>query len=151
MARFHYRMQSILDIKMKMETQAKQEFAAAKAALDEEMSRLEDLQQRKQSYEQEARELLSGILRVQEIADNKEAILRMGEYIAAQKEQVQRAEQKVEEAREALTEVMKERKTHETLREKEFEAFLQDENRQESKEVDELTSYTYGQKQQEKN
>lgn len=150
MARFHYRMQSILDIKMKMETQAKQEFAAAKAALDDEVSKLEELRRRKEAYEQEARKLLSGRLRVQEIADNKEAILRMEEYIDGQKERVRLAEQKVEAAREALTEVMKERKTHETLREKEFELFLQDENRQESKEVDELTSYTYGQKQQEK-
>ena len=40
----------------------------------------------------------------------------------------------------------KERKMHETLREKAFEAFLQEENHAESKAIDELTSYTYGQK-----
>lgn len=34
MARFRYSMQSILNIKMKMETLAKQEFSAARAALD---------------------------------------------------------------------------------------------------------------------
>ena len=33
-----------------------------------------------------------------------------------------------------------------TLREKAFEAFLQEENHAESKAIDELTSYTYGQK-----
>ena len=33
MARFRYSMQSILNIKMKMETQAKQEFSTARAAL----------------------------------------------------------------------------------------------------------------------
>lgn len=46
---------------------------------------------------------------------------------------------------------MKERKTQETLREKAFEEFMQEENRQESKTVDELTSYTYGRKRQVKN
>ena len=39
-----------------------------------------------------------------------------------------------------------ERKTHETLKEKAFQQFLEDEKRQEGKETDELTSYTYGQR-----
>lgn len=47
-----------------------------------------------------------------------------------------------------LTEVMMERKTHETLREQAFQAFLQEENKAENKTVDELVSYTYGQKRQ---
>ena len=38
------------------------------------------------------------------------------------------------------------RKTHETLKEKAFQQFLADEKKQEGKEVDELTSYTYGQR-----
>ena len=36
MAKFVYRMQSILDIKMKLETQAKMQFATAKSILNEE-------------------------------------------------------------------------------------------------------------------
>ena len=47
MARFRYRMQSILDIKLKMETQAKQEFAAAQLRLNEEDERLAALRERK--------------------------------------------------------------------------------------------------------
>lgn len=150
MAKFKYRMQSILNIKLKMETQAKQEFAAAKIALDTELERLDTLYKRKSEYEQQAAKLLQGILNVQEITDNKEAILKMEEYIIVQSKQVELAEQQLEEARVRLTEVMKERKTHETLKEKAFEEFLLELNRQESKEIDELTSYTYGQKQQEK-
>ena len=45
-----------------------------------------------------------------------------------------------------LTEIMKDRKTHEKLKEKAFEQFLQDENARESKEIDELTSYRHGKK-----
>lgn len=148
MARFRYSLQSILDIKLKMETQAKQEFSAAKNALDEENEKLERLFQRKAEYEAEAKRLLNGILDVREIDENKNALLRMEELIALQQSQVALAERRMDAAREALTEVMKERKTHETLREKAFEEFLQEENRQESKTVDELTSYTYGQKRQ---
>lgn len=148
MARFRYSLQSILDIKLKMETQAKQEFSAAKNALDEENEKLDILFQRKSGYEEKAVRLLSGTLNVQEIEENKTALLRMDELIVLQQRQVDIAQKKLDIARENLTDVMKERKTHETLREKAFAEFLQEENKQESKSVDELTSYTYGQKRQ---
>ncbi|MBQ6695894.1 MAG: flagellar export protein FliJ [Lachnospiraceae bacterium] len=146
MAKFRYRMQSILDIKLKMETQAKQEFAQAKLALDKEEETMERLKARKREYEEEARALLNGKLDVLEIAANKEAIIRMEEYIADQYLRVEKAKQLLEAARIRLTEVMQERKVHETLKEKAFEEFLMEEKQAESKEIDQLTSYTYGQK-----
>ncbi|MCI9071844.1 MAG: flagellar export protein FliJ [Lachnospiraceae bacterium] len=150
MARFRYRMQSILDIKLKMETQAKQEFAAAQQRLNEEEEKLAALRERRAEYERRARQQLLGALNRRDMAENKEALLRMDEYIAMQHIQIRKAEEKVEQAREKLAEVMKERKSHETLKDKAFEQFLMDEKKQEGKEVDELTSYTYGQKQKEK-
>ena len=150
MARFLYRMQSILDIKLKMETQARQEFAEARMRLDREEERLAALKERREGYERRARERLMGALNCRDMAENKEALLRMDEYIALQLLQIREAENKLEQAREKLAEVMIERKSHETLKEKAFEQFLLDEKRQESKEVDELTSYTYGQRQKEK-
>lgn len=148
MAKFRYSMQSILDIKVKMETLAKQQFSSAKYALDEEEEKLAALRRRKSDYEQLAHTLLQGTLNVRDIEDNKNAILMMDQYIAEQKKEVRKAEKRLERAREELAEVMKERKMHETLREKAFESFMQEENRQEGKSVDELTSYTYGQKRQ---
>ncbi|MDE5952412.1 MAG: flagellar FliJ family protein, partial [Acetatifactor sp.] len=106
MARFRYRMQSILDIKLKMETQAKQEFAAAQLRLNEEEERLKALRERKAGYERKAREQLLGELNCRDMAENKEAILRMDEYIALQRLQVREAEKRVEQARERLTEVI---------------------------------------------
>lgn len=143
MARFHYRMQSILNIKMKMETQAKQEFAAAKNALDVQQEKLRALQNRQEGYERQAQKLLQGNLNLREIEENKQAILRMEDYITVQREMVRRSELGLERAREKLTEVMKERKTHETLRDKAFEAFVKEENREEGKAVDELTSFRF--------
>ncbi len=148
MARFRYSLQNILDIKMKMETQAKQEFSAAKNELDEENEKLAELHGRKAAYEEKAKSLLMGTLCVRDIEDNKLALLRMDEMILVQQGEVARAERKLNEAREKLTDVMKERKTHEALREKAFEEFMQDENKAEGKSVDELTSYSYGQKRQ---
>ena len=146
MAKFRYRMQSILGIKEKLENQAKEEFAFAKAALDEENAKLEHLYERKAGYEREAAELLQGTLNVQDIADNKTAILRMDEYIVEQKMQVRLAEEKVEKARNKLQVAMQERKMHEKLKGYAFDEFLNEIKKQEGKEVDELVSYTYGQR-----
>lgn len=146
MAVFRYKMQSILDIKLKMETQAKQEFAQAKNALDREEECLKMLCNRKREYEEKAKSLLKGKLDLQEIHSNNEAILLMDDRIKEQEKRVLRAVQFLEKARQKLQEVMQERKVQETLKEKAFEAFLQEEKQQESIEIDQLTSYKYGQK-----
>ena len=144
MAKFVYRMQSILDVKLKMEEQAKQAFAAAKIKVDEEQAKLEQLQTRKTGYEQRARELLLQKLDFLEIEANHNAIDRMDEFIALQRQHVKRAEELLEEAQEALAQVRMERKAQEIMKEKAFEEFKQELNRAESKEIDELTSYTHG-------
>ena len=74
------------------------------------------------------------------------AVLKMDEYIADQMKEVARAAKLVEKARAALQELMQERKAHEKLKENAFEEFMKDELAAESKEIDQLTSYTYGQK-----
>jgi flagellar FliJ protein len=67
-------------------------------------------------------------------------------YRQQQKLVVIQREKEVEVARQRLREAMRERKTFEKLREKAFEAFLEEENSKERKEVDELVSYRYGTK-----
>ena len=144
MSKFIYRMQSILNLKYKMEEQVKMEFAAARMRLDEEEEKLSRLFERKASYEEEGRRLREHNLNVQDILDNKNAILQMNDYIENQKIEVHRAEDELERKRRKLQEVIQERKVQEKLREKAFEEFIKEENSAESKEVDELTSYTYG-------
>ncbi len=146
MAKFRYRMQSILEIKKKLEEQAKNEFAAARAALNEEEDKLEQLKKRKEAYEDEGRALRENTLNIMDIIENKEALLRMDEFIADQQLNVKRAQDRMEGARLALQTAMQESKTQEKLREKAFEQFVKEENARESKEIDELVSYTYGRK-----
>lgn len=147
MARFRFSMQSILNIKYKLETQAKQSFAAAQAALLTEEEKLQGLRDRKAGYQDKARQLLSGVLNFMDIEENKTAISVMEGYIEEQAGKVELARRKAERARADMTQAMRERKTYETLREKAFQEFLLEENKAESKTVDELVSYTYGQKQ----
>lgn len=151
MAKFRYRMQSILDIKNQMETQAKLELGQAQNRLLEEQERLEKLFDRRKGYLEEGRKLRMNSLKVQQLRENEYAMARIEQFIEEQKVNVRNAEKEVDAARKKLQEVMQERKTHEKLREKAFEQFMRDENARESKEVDELTSYTYGKKRGAKN
>lgn len=146
MAKFIYRMQSILDIKVKMEEQARMEFGAARIRLDEEEEKLNHLIHRKAAYEEEGRRLRKDALKVFEILENRQAIERMDELILLQKDAVIRAERVLDEARMKLQTAMQESKTQEKLKERAFEDFVKELSAQEAKEVDELTSYTYGQK-----
>lgn len=145
-AKFKYRMQNILNIKISMEEQAKMQYAQANRRLREEEEKLEMLYQKKECYELHAKELLMETLNIRDITENNRAILMTEEEIKAQILQVRRAQDLAEKARKRMTEFMQERKTHERLREKAFEQFLQEEKQRESKEIDELTSYTYGQR-----
>lgn len=149
MAKFQYRMQSILNLKLKMEDQAKMQFAQAQARLLEEEEKLKALLHRKIQYETDLRENLKNALNLTKIEELQNAVICMDKYISIQKQEVLKAEKQVEIERVKLTEVMVERKSHEKLKENAFEQFLQDLNSSEGKEIDELTSYTYGQKNKE--
>ena len=149
MAKFVYRMQNILNIKYKLEDQAKTEFMIANRILQEEESKLEELEERKAFYEKEGRLLLSKNLAMDKIKENRQAILSMNKFIDLQLKRVEEAKHQVEIKAAKLAELMKERKAQEKLREKAFENFLQEENSKESKEIDELVSFTYGKRQKE--
>lgn len=146
MAKFRYRMQSILNIKYQLENQAKMDLGRAQVRLMEEEEKLQTLIDRKEAYLEEGRRMRSKTLHVSELRDNSNAVSVMDEMIDRQKEQVAKAEEAVEEARVRLQEVMQERKMHERLKEKALEQFRREENAAEFKSVDELTSYTYGQR-----
>ena len=146
MAKFIYRMQSLLNIQYQLEDQAKMELGRAQLRLLTEEERRDGLIARKEAYLEEGRKMRSDAVHVDELRDNRNAVLIMDEMIEAQKKQVALAEELVEEARRKLTEVMQERKMHERLKEKALEQFRREELAAEGKAVDELTSYVYGQR-----
>ena len=146
MAKFIYRMQNILDIKLKMEDQAKASFAEANKELLNEEEKLEGLIRRREEYELEGQRLRLETLDVIKLKDNSRALQVMKDMIKAQEMVVSIARDKVELARRKLQVAMQERKTQEKLKENAFEEFKHELGSEESKEVDELTSYTYGQR-----
>ena len=143
MAKFIYRLQNILDIKNKMENQAKSAYSAARQKLNEEQKKLEDMLAHKRELENAYRELATGILNPQEMLDTRKAIDYQRELIKGQLVEIRVAEKNFEMARIRLNEAIKDRKTHEKLREKAFEEFLMELSQEENKEIDQLVSYRY--------
>ncbi len=143
MARFVYRMQNILDIKYKLEAQARSDYAVAAAKLAEEEEKLAALFLRRRRYEQKAKTLLEDSISIQDLKDNKKAIDTMKSLIREQSLQVHIAQKNLEIEREKLAEIMKDRKTHEKLKEHKFEEFKEELKAEESKEIDQLVSFTH--------
>ncbi len=146
MARFRFPMENILNMKEKLEEQAKNEYGQANARLLREQEKLDRLTERLEDAKQKLRDVLHEVLSVKEIRRKEDAVEIIKTYVMQQFLVVKRCEKEVEVAREKLTEAMKERKIFEKLREKAFEEFMKEEGRKEQKEVDELMSYKYGAK-----
>lgn len=146
MAKFKYKLQNILDIKYRMEDQAKAVFAAAQAKLDEEEAIRDHLIQRRIEYEIKGRRLREEVLDLIDMRDNDRAIENIKGQIKEQEKNVEAARKTVEQARLRLTDAMQERKIHEKLKENSFDEFKHEVNAAESKEIDELVSYTYGER-----
>lgn len=150
MARFVYRMQSVLNIKQKTEGQIKMEFAAAQAELNKQMDILENYFNRKDNYLREAEELRNADkLKLQDILDNQYATAQMDVMIASQARVVKQHEEIVEKARAKLTKAIQERKMQETLRDRAYAEWIEEEKQEEAKENDQRTSFTYTQRQRE--
>lgn len=143
MAKFKYRMQNILDIKMKLESQAKIAYGVANQKYLEEQKKLQEIVLRRASYEKILKESMMGKIDVRQVSHARADVNTMKTLMRRQMIEVHKAERVMEDARKALNEVMMERKTHEKLKEKAFEQFKEELKAEESKEIDQLVSYTY--------
>jgi flagellar FliJ protein len=136
-------MQSILNLKYKLEEQQRTAFGLASRKLAEENEKLQQLMLRRLNYEKRAGELAIGSINLRKIKENKRAIDTMKSLIRDQIMQVHVAEKQLELERKRLQEVMVERKAQEKLREKAFDEFKLEVAAQEGKEIDQLVSFTY--------
>ncbi|MCR5154562.1 MAG: flagellar export protein FliJ [Lachnospiraceae bacterium] len=144
MAKFVYRMQGILNIKLKLEDQAKTAYSfAAKKVADEE-ERLVRLKEKKEYYINQKRNEMATTINVKELELVENAIhttdIQIGEQIVV----INQAKKSLEIARIKLDEAIKERKIQEKLRENAFEEFKREVEAEEQKEINELVSFRFG-------
>lgn len=144
MAKFIFKLESILSIKMKLEDQAKAEYGLEVMKLREEEHKLSLLEKRKNGFEQQLFEALNDTLVVLIIKRLEDSVENLKYNIKIQISVIKRQEERVAQAREKLDNAMKERKIYEKLKEKAFEEFKAEVNAQEQKEIDQLVSFRFG-------
>jgi|GluameStandDraft_1065615.scaffolds.fasta_scaffold86389_2 flagellar FliJ protein len=144
MAKFIFSMQNLLDMKEKLEEQAKNNYSQANMRLMEAEEELRRLRDRVAEAQELLRLEIESSLDVRSIRRRENAVEILRMYVRQQEFVVLQRQKDVEAARELLNEAMKERKTYEKLRERAFEEFKLEENRKEQKEIDELVSYRFG-------
>lgn len=143
MAKFFYSMQNILDIKLKLEETAKQEYSEARMRLSAEEEKLALLEERRDSYYREYQEALQGNLDFLKIEECRYSLDIMRDMIIKQNDVIKQRSKELELVRQKLNQVMQERKMHEKLKEKQFDTFKQEINAQENKETDEVAGYQF--------
>ncbi|MCI5937647.1 MAG: flagellar export protein FliJ [Eubacterium sp.] len=144
MARFRFSMENLLNMKEKLEEQEKNNYSQANMRLQQAEEELRLTQIRYDEKQQILRGKMRAALNVQEIRQMEQGLKVLGEYEKQQIKMVEQRQRELNLAREKLYEARKERKTFEKLKEKAFQLFLEEENKKEQKEIDELVSYRYG-------
>ncbi len=102
------------------------------------------LLERQEHYRQQGIALRLDTLRLLDIRENEQNVRAIQDMVKEQEKVVRREKAELERRRAGLENIMKERKAQEKLKEHAFERFRQEENAAESKQIDELTSYVYG-------
>lgn len=146
MAVYKFKMQGILDIKDKMEIQAKQNFANANLKLLKEEEILAEINKRIEEYLEEGKRLRNGPIDTVELDKNKIALEVLKEERIKQEREVSLARNNVEVFRKKMMDARTETRTFEKLKEKDFNEFLSEEGKKESKEIDELNSFRFAEK-----
>lgn len=147
MAVYKFKMQSILNIKEKLEAQTKQEFADANIRLVQEEALLEELKKRKDYYIEEGVKLRSSTIEPHLIHNNSLALEVLDDDIEVQKREVSVARKNVDAARQRMMDARAQTRIYEKLKEDDFAEFVSEQGKAEGKEIDELNSFRFSEKQ----
>ncbi len=143
MKKFRYSMENLLQVKVKLEDQAKIAYGNARLILNREEDKLKELESKKALYVDEQRSLRQAKLDLLKIKTSEEAVKIMEEKIKQQQMVVRNARQRLEVTRIRLNNAMVERKTQEKLKDKAWENYRLEFEAEERKEIDELNSFQY--------
>jgi flagellar FliJ protein len=143
MAKFIFKMESILSVKEKLEEQAKAEYSIEIMKLRQEEEKLDELEKRKDAYQTRLYEAVMDTLNISEIKILEDSVENIKYNIKLQLIVIANQQKNVDMAREKLDNAMKERKTYEKLKEKAFEEFKEQINAEEQKEINELVSFKF--------
>ena len=136
MAKFIFKMESILSVKEKLEEQAKAEYSIEMMKLRQEEEKLDKLKLRRDMYQSKLYDAVTDKLNILEIKILEDSVENIKYNIKLQMVVVANQQRAVEKAGEKLDNAMKERKTYEKLKENAFEEFKAEINAEEQKAIE---------------
>ena len=142
MARFIFKLQSVLNIKQQQEDNKKNELGKAIQSLEAEKQILNGLESSLADTVREFNEKAKKTT-VHKLIEFNEYLSLLNSKIKSQKENVNNAALYVDKVREELVMAVKERKILEKLKEKKHEEYIIEQKKLEQKTNDEIVSYNY--------
>jgi len=146
MAKFHYSMENILNVKIKIEEQKKMELAKAMMNHKVEVEKQEAIKMELDTTIEDFRERQKKSQSVSEFKRLNHNVNYYEKAYKAQKLEVLKASEKVETKRKALQKALEEKKIQEKLKEKALNLFLEEEKYKEIKMLDETVGFRYSTK-----
>jgi flagellar FliJ protein len=142
MAKFHYKLQPLLRVKSQQEDNQKNELGKAVRKLEREKAVLKKLEKEEEELINEFNEK-SKKSTVEKLIKFNEYLSYLNSRIKQQKENVNCAARNVDKVREELIRIVKERKILDNLKDRKYEQYLIEEQKQEQRLNDEITSYKH--------
>jgi len=137
---FEFTLQRLLEAKEALERAAEEKLAAAIRLLETARERLRQLKGRMRQQIKEIEAFRGARTHRHKISVHQRFLERIQHQVVAQTQLVAKQEASVEELRKQLCVIMRERKTLEKLREREWLTWVDEQKRAEQKEMDEFAS-----------
>lgn len=137
---FKFRLQSLLNVKEKMEDSIKKEFGKTIQDLNDEEDKLKSLIEYKEQTIENQRQFTTNKINPMVVKNTNNYLSKLDKDIEKQRTKVKEAEQRVEECRQRLLKATAERKGYDKLKEKEIEKFKIKSLMEEQKLLDEIVT-----------
>lgn len=138
MPRFSFKLQRVLDIKGRREEQLKGELASAKREYKEEEEVLHSLERSYSIYLDGLRRHQLKTISIQEVNWYRTYLSKLANDISVQSQKLEDLLRRIDELKEKLIEVSKERRVLEKLRERKWDEFKKEVERLEQETLDEI-------------
>ncbi len=143
MRRFRFRLQRVLELKESLENQKRDEIAMLYALLNEKEREIKEGKLEVNSAYNDMRSELEGNIDVSRASLWVNYIDRLWERIHMLEDEREKLNSEIEERRKELFELMKERKTLEKLKERQYREYAREADRQERLNVDEMATIRF--------
>lgn len=139
MAKFTYRFQSILRLKIQLEDQKKNEFGSLQRKIIEERQKLVDLENEINDLMQNLQDILVGVVHIKTVHYYQNAIALKMYYSDVQEVLLKDLHKKEHQKRQELVQAMTQRRLYEKIRENRLEVWKKESNSKEQKFLDFLS------------